>query len=729
MSRGAAAPDLAALAWPAPRLGEAIAALAQRAHLGPRAVEIPVPPPGLLAADAGALGDWLAAAATWLGIEAEPVESPYADIGRLIRGAAPALLPLAGPGPPRFLALLGARGPTVTVLGPDAAAQRVPAAAVQAALCAALEAPLLPAIDRLLADAGVPPARRPRARTAILRAQLSARQIDGGWLLRLPPGADLARLARQARFAPRLLALGALFAATSLLEILAWWMVGQGALQGRLDGGWLLGWGLVVLSQVPFTLLATWTSGQLAIDAGALLKARLLAGALRLDPGAIRQAGVGQLLGRVFESETVEALALSSGFSGLAAGIGLLLACVILGLGAGGLLHVALLLAWLAVVAALGRRFYRDRQAWTQGGPVGDSPAGPRAGRLGLTHDLIERMIGQRTRLAQELPERWHAGEDVALDHYLALSAAMDRAAVLLTLAPRGWLILGILGLAPAFVAARVTAAPLAIGLGGILLAYRALGQLTGGLSALASTAIAWQQVGPLFHAAGRPGVPGLPDFALAPTPAAGPGPAPAIVAAHDLSFRYHDRAEPVLHGCTLQIAAGDRLLLEGPSGGGKSTLAALLTGLRRPDAGLLLCQGLDRQTLGADGWRRRVGGAPQFHENHVLAATFAFNLLMGRRWPPAAADLALAETICRELGLGDLLDRMPAGMLQMVGETGWQLSHGERSRLYIARALLQGTDLMVLDESFAALDPETLQRCLRCVLDRAPTLLVIAHP
>jgi ATP-binding cassette, subfamily B, bacterial len=64
-----------------------------------------------------------------------------------------------------------------------------------------------------------------------------------------------------------------------------------------------------------------------------------------------------------------------------------------------------------------------------------------------------------------------------------------------------------------------------------------------------------------------------------------------------------------------------------------------------------------------------------------------------------------------------------------MVGETGWQLSHGEKSRLYIARALLQNAELTVLDESFAALDPENLQRALRCVLDHAPTLLVIAHP
>ncbi len=67
--------------------------------------------------------------------------------------------------------------------------------------------------------------------------------------------------------------------------------------------------------------------------------------------------------------------------------------------------------------------------------------------------------------------------------------------------------------------------------------------------------------------------------------------------------------------------------------------------------------------------------------------------------------------------------------MLQMVGESGWQLSHGERSRLYMARALLQGAEMVVLDESFAALDPGTLEDSMRCAVERAPTLLVIAHP
>lgn len=66
---------------------------------------------------------------------------------------------------------------------------------------------------------------------------------------------------------------------------------------------------------------------------------------------------------------------------------------------------------------------------------------------------------------------------------------------------------------------------------------------------------------------------------------------------------------------------------------------------------------------------------------------------------------------------------------MQFVGETGWQLSHGEKSRLYVARTILQQADLVILDESFAALDPETLRQALACVMKRVPTLLLIAHP
>jgi ATP-binding cassette subfamily B protein len=87
------------------------------------------------------------------------------------------------------------------------------------------------------------------------------------------------------------------------------------------------------------------------------------------------------------------------------------------------------------------------------------------------------------------------------------------------------------------------------------------------------------------------------------------------------------------------------------------------------------------------------------------------------------------ARQVCSALGLGELLQSMPGGMMQMVGDTGWQLSHGEKSRVYVARALLQNADLLILDESFASLDPENTWRAMRCVLGCEPALLVIAHP
>jgi ATP-binding cassette subfamily B protein len=318
-------------------------------------------------------------------------------------------------------------------------------------------------------------------------------------------------------------------------------------------------------------------------------------------------------------------------------------------------------------------------------------------------------------------------GEDEALATYVAHSQKMDGGTLHLTaLIPRGWLAVGLLGLLPAFVSGASSPSGLALGLGGLLLAFQALHKLAPSLQFLVGAAIAWQQVQNLFHTAARPQLNGSPIFAIKSQTAEQ---ASSLIEAHRLVFRYRPQGESILQNCHLQVQSGDRLLLEGPSGGGKSTLANLLTGMRQPESGLLLLQGLDRQTLGEAGWRQRVVAAPQFHENHVLTGTFAFNLLMGRQWPPTQEDMEAAQMMCEALGLGSLLEQMPAGLGQMVGETGWQLSHGERSRLFLARALLQGADLTILDESFAALDPENMEKALRCVLARAKTLLVIAHP
>jgi ATP-binding cassette subfamily B protein len=77
---------------------------------------------------------------------------------------------------------------------------------------------------------------------------------------------------RQVRLPRRLLGLAGVHATQYLLWLLAWWLVGLGALQGRLDRPWLLAWGLLLLTLVPLRMLGTWMQGRLAIGVGGLQK-------------------------------------------------------------------------------------------------------------------------------------------------------------------------------------------------------------------------------------------------------------------------------------------------------------------------------------------------------------------------------------------------------------------------------------------------------------------------
>jgi ATP-binding cassette, subfamily B, bacterial len=719
--------DPSSLFWSLSQIGSGLEALARRSGLQPSQVQVPHPPNSIAslddaAASRDALNQWIESAATWLGLEAEPAAVPYQGLEQLIKDAGPAVLQVPGNGVSRFLFLLPRnlgrqhRG-CVAVLAPDLRTVPLKLEVLRTLLCGTLEEKAAPEVDGLLDEAGIAGARRRTARAALLLERLGTKDVGGCWLLRQSPGASFRSQASRIHLPRRLGALLVAHAAEYVLLIVSWWLIGQAALSGHLDNGWLFAWALILLTLVPFRVLSTWLQGVLAINGGILFKQRLLFGALRLKPEEIRHKGVGQFLGEVMESEAVESLALSVGFQGLTAAIELIAAEFVLSQGVGRGLELILLPAWVALTLIMGSRYFRQRQLWTKS-------------RLAMTNDLTERMVGHRTRLAQEARQHWHDGEDEELERYLEMSKKMDGAATLLmAVSPRGWLLLGMLGLTWSFVASQGLNITLAISLGGILLAYRALKRLSLGLISLADAVISWQQVAPLFQAAGRQQLQGSPAVAFTPATQNDEDAGQAVMEAHDLVFRYQERGEPVLRGCNLTIRRGDRLLLEGASGGGKSTLASLLVGLRVPQSGLLLLHGLDRQTLGDQGWRQRVVSAPQFHENHVLTETFAFNLLMGRRWPPFEEDMREASVICGELGLEPLLNKMPAGMLQMVGETGWQLSHGERSRVYIARALLQGAEVVIFDESFAALDPENVRLALDCVLRRARTLLVVAHP
>ena len=640
-----------------------------------------------------------------LGLEAEPVRLDGSKVEQQLRDLAPGLLHLSDRG---YLGLLSTRGRTVQVIATDLRVVRLSLRDIRDAVCAKREEPMRAEIARMVEACGVSHRRKRTVVEALVRERIRSVALGRAWQLRVPPCACFGMQLRQAGIIRRLATFGGAYLGQYLLLLISWWVIGRGAMSGRIDSGSLIAWAALLATLIPLRLLMTLSQGSLAIGAGGLLKLRLLTNALNLDPDAMRRQGVGELLGRVIDAESLESLALGGGLQTLVALLELSAAGLLMSLAASHL-QLFVFVLWIAVVARMAVDYWRRRQIWT-------------AIRLTTTHGLIDRMSGHRTRLAQQPRDQWHEGEDEEIIRYLAVSRSLDRVGVRISaLAPRGWLIVGLAAIAPEFLSSSASAARLGVEIGTLLLAYQTFKRLGSGLAQLAGAAIAWQQVAPIFKASDQPVNAGsaIPAEEAPET----------VLDAHDLVFGYSGHGEPVLRGCSLRVRPGEFLLLEGGSGAGKSTLTALLAGIRKPTSGVLLSGGLDRQTLGESGWRRRIALAPQYHENHILASSLAFNLLMGRHWPPTAKDTADADTICRELGLGDLIDRMPGGLQQIIGETGWQLSQGERSRVFLARALLQGSNLVILDESFGALDPQTMRRCLDCVFQRAPALLVVAHP
>ena len=222
--------------------------------------------------------------------------------------------------------------------------------------------------------------------------------------------------------------------------------------------------------------------------------------------------------------------------------------------------------------------------------------------------------------------EHRHQQEDESLERYIERSYAMDVASSrLAAIVPRGWVILALATLTPALVAGT-TPTQMALSIGGILLAYRALQRLSTGLSSLSGAAIAARSVQGLVQAAARTEAAALPSVVLPPrlrgTTADG-----VAADVRDITFRYRPGGPGVLRGCSLRIARGARLLLEGASGCGKTTFASILAGLQPPESGVLLVGGLDRSALGAAGWRSRVIMAPQAHDNYLVTGSLAFNL------------------------------------------------------------------------------------------------------
>ncbi len=178
------------------------------------------------------------------------------------------------------------------------------------------------------------------------------------------------------------------------------------------------------------------------------------------------------------------------------------------------------------------------------------------------------------------------------------------------------------------------------------------------------------------------------------------------------------------LHGVDLKIPAGGVVAIVGPSGGGKSTLAALLPRYLDPQTGEVILDGLDVRRWPLGDLRRNVGFVPQ--ETQLFHDTLAANLRLASR---RATDAQILEAV-EIAGLGDFVRAAPLGLETVVGEQGLRLSGGERQRLAIARALLKAPTVYILDEATSALDPRTERQVLSRFLDRVRgrTVVLIAH-
>jgi ATP-binding cassette subfamily B protein len=638
--------------------------------------------------------------------ELVPVMGAFTELSGILDRAAPALLRIGVGEQAPVLALLGG-GPVLQILGPEGPAT-LPREAVIAQMGAGVRESLM-AERRALLQA-LPPA----AAAALSRVWLAEREVFLGWILRQPADASLGALLQEAGAIGLIGRLVAAAAGTTLLGLLGLGLTGGAALAGTLRGEAVILWLLLALSALPLQLQSARWRGELGLKLGLLFRRRLLLGITRLRPEELRLDGLGGHLGRMIDAAQVEGLALGVGLSALSAPVDLLLAGALLASApGGGLLLLAFVVAIGLVIGLAGltyRRLRREVRA-----------------RQRLTRGLIERMNGHQTRLAALSPDRWHAEEDAELRPYAEAAVDHDRASLALQMAAGpGFLALGVLALLPTLVAGAPAPA-LAIGVAGLMLGAAALGAVQRAADQLTGALLAYERVGLLWRAAERGPLGG----AVEPGPVFGRPPAAgeALLEAVDLHYQPPGRPRAVLGGVSLRVEAGDRVLIEGESGAGKSTLAAILAGHLRPQSGLLLLRGLDLSSLGEAPWRRAVVLAPQFHDNHIFSQSLLFNLRLGCAWPADAAAVEETQALCEEIGLGPLLAQMPSGLMQPVGETGWQLSHGERSRIFLARALLAAPQVVILDESFAALDPQTLAAALAAARRRAHTLLVIAHP
>jgi ATP-binding cassette subfamily B protein len=216
-----------------------------------------------------------------------------------------------------------------------------------------------------------------------------------------------------------------------------------------------------------------------------------------------------------------------------------------------------------------------------------------------------------------------------------------------------------------------------------------------------------FNQLGDAWTAAGRIGQ----VLAAAPPPAGGDAALPP-----DGELRAEGLAKMHLSWPDLTVAPGEFVAVTGAVGTGKTTLLRLLGGLEDPDRGTVSLGGADLRNAPADRVRdviTLVGQRPL-----LLSGTIADNLRLGRD----LSDEQLRDA-CRRAAILDHVESLPEGFGTVVGERGSTLSGGQMQRLALARGLLRGARVLLLDDVTSAVDADTERR----ILDGLPELTIVA--
>ena len=190
-----------------------------------------------------------------------------------------------------------------------------------------------------------------------------------------------------------------------------------------------------------------------------------------------------------------------------------------------------------------------------------------------------------------------------------------------------------------------------------------------------------------------------------------------------NVSFSY-DGEKDVLKGVSLSIPAGRTVALVGPSGGGKTTLANLISRFFDPQSGVVKIGGVDVRSIPKEELMDTV--AFVFQNSRLIKASILENVQMGK--PDATREEILAAL--QNAQCDDIIEKLPNGVDTVIGTKGVYLSGGEQQRIAIARVMLKNAPVLILDEATAFADPDNETRVQAALsnLSRGKTVIMIAH-